>query len=437
MTTKVKYSHHLSRLGVTKLKPEQKNIITSVINRKDTLAILPTGFGKSLCYVLPHLITNRNVIVVSPLVSLIRDQELKYMRICNTFVMTGSRIAFNGQDGMNVSNDISSGTTKALIFMTPETLLNRRSWITNIDILTIAIDECHCITEWANFRQGYSELSRIVSWFIHRPSILAVTATATSNTEKTIIDFFQLENTTKVRVSAVRSDLELFVEQKKGIAKDIKYIEKIASGKTIVYCKTRKDTEKLTSRLRCIGGVANYHAGMAVSDRELVQDEFTSGKCRVIVATNAFGMGVDIPDISTVIHYGLPKDVDSYCQEIGRAARSPDINGKCYVLWGKADFAVNTMFINNIHDPQEKNYQQKKSWAINRYIDNCSVCRMHYLAAYFDPQVKISKCLKCDICKNTKNDKKEPVCVDVKRKDTSTNVFANYALDSTLICEGL
>lgn len=398
MPTKVSYKQFLPKLGVTTLKKEQKQIITAVLNGKDTLCILPTGFGKSLCYVLPHMLTKRNVVIVSPLVSLIRDQEQKYMNVCNTFVIQGNYIAFNGQNGMDVSDDIEKGKKTALIFITPEKLLYKKNWISSLDILTIAIDECHCITEWANFRKGYQELSSIVTWFIERPPLISLTATATSRTISTISKFFNLNDPITIRVSAIRDDLDLIVEKKEGIAKDLKYMADIAKGKTIIYCKTRKDTEKVAERLKCDGGVAYYHAGMSNKDRLETQDGFASGKYRVIVATIAFGMGIDQPDISTIIHYGIPKDIESYCQEIGRAARSPDIYGKCYLLWGKCDFIVNKTFINNIYDPQEKAYQQKKSYAMNRYINNISACRMALIENYFDPESKPQNCMKCDIC---------------------------------------
>jgi len=398
MPQKISYKQLLPKLGVATLKKEQKQIITAVLNGKDTLCILPTGFGKSLCYVLPHMITKRNVVIVSPLVSLIRDQEQKYMNVCNTFVIQGNRIAFNGENGIDVSDDIQKGKKTALIFITPEKLLYKKDWISSLDILTIAIDECHCITEWANFRKGYQELSSIVTWFIERPPLISLTATATSSTVNTISQFFKLNNPLLIRVSAIRDDLYLIVEQKDGIAKDLKYMGDIAKGKTIIYCKTRKDTEKVADRLRCPGGVAHYHAGMTNKERLETQDGFASGKYRVIVATIAFGMGIDQPDISTIIHYGMPKDIESYCQEIGRAARSPDIQGTCYLLWGKSDFIVNKTFINNIYDPQEKAYQQKKSYALNRYINNISACRMAFIEHYFDPESKPQKCMKCDIC---------------------------------------
>ena len=303
MPTKVSYKQFLPKLGVTTLKKEQKQIITAVLNGKDTLCILPTGFGKSLCYVLPHMLTKRNVVIVSPLVSLIRDQEQKYMNVCNTFVIQGNYIAFNGQNGMDVSDDIEKGKKTALIFITPEKLLYKKSWISSLDILTIAIDECHCITEWANFRKGYQELSSIVTWFIERPPLISLTATATSRTISTISKFFNLNDPITIRVSAIRDDLDLIVEKKEGIAKDLKYMADIAKGKTIIYCKTRKDTEKIADRLRCDGGVAYYHAGMPNKDRLETQDGFANGKYRVIVATIAFGMGIDQPDISTIIHY--------------------------------------------------------------------------------------------------------------------------------------
>jgi len=398
MQRKISYKPLLPKLGITTLKKEQKQIINAVLSGKDTLCILPTGFGKSLCYVLPHMLMKRNVVIVSPLVSLIRDQEQKYMNVCNTFVIQGNRIAFNGENGIDVSDDIQKGKKTALIFITPEKLLYKKNWISSLDILTIAIDECHCITEWANFRKGYQELSSIVTWFIERPPIMSLTATATKSTISTISDFFKLNNPLLIRVSAIRDDLYLIVEQKDGIAKDLKYMGDIAKGKTIIYCKTRKDTEKVADRLRCQGGVAHYHAGMTNKDRLETQDGFASGKYRVIVATIAFGMGIDQPDISTIIHYGMPKDIESYCQEIGRAARSPDIQGTCHLLWGKCDFIVNKSFITNIYDPQEKAYQQKKSYAMNRYINNLSACRMGFIEHYFDPESKPTKCMKCDIC---------------------------------------
>jgi len=397
---KIHYKKLLPKLGLCDLKKEQKKIITSVLNGKDTLCILPTGFGKSLCYVLPHMITNRNVIIVSPLVSLIRDQEQKYKSVCNTFVMHGSRVAFNGNEDVSedIYQDIKNGKKTALIFITPEKLLFRKNWITSIDILAIAIDECHCITEWANFRQGYQELSSIVTWFIDRPPLISLTATATKSTINTISDFFKLNDPLLIRVSAIRNDLSLFVQKKDGIAKDLKYMASISMGKTIIYCKTRKDTEKVAHRLRVNGGVAYYHAGMNLSERTEVQDGFSKGKYRIIVATIAFGMGIDISDITTIIHYGMPKDIESYCQEIGRAARAPDLCANCYVLWGKCDFIVNRTFIDRIFDLQEKAYQQKKSYAMNKYINNTSKCRMNMIANYFDPESKNDNCMKCDIC---------------------------------------
>ena len=288
---KIHYKKLLPKLGVSDLKKEQKKIITSVLNGKDTLCILPTGFGKSLCYVLPHMITNRNVIIVSPLVSLIRDQEQKYKSVCNTFVMHGARVAFNGNEDVSedIYQDIKNGKKTALIFITPEKLLFRKNWITSIDILAIAIDECHCISEWANFRQGYQELSSIVTWFIDRPPIISLTATATKSTINTISDFFKLNDPLLIRVSAIRNDLSLFVQKKDGIAKDLKYMASISIGKTIIYCKTRKDTEKVADRLRVNGGIAYYHAGMNLSERTEVQDGFSKGKYRIIAATIAFG----------------------------------------------------------------------------------------------------------------------------------------------------
>lgn len=397
---KVKYIEYLRKLGVSKLKREQKEIVTAVLNNRDSLSILPTGFGKSLCYVLPHILTKRNVLIISPLVSLIRDQEQKYKDICNTFSVYGGNIFYNGKIGIDVSMELKNGDFSSLIFMTPETLLSKKHWIQTIDLLTIAIDECHCITEWKNFRTGYLELSSIIDWFGNsRPSILALTATATQKSIIQITRFFKLHNPLLVRMSAERKNISICVYKKIKLKDDLKRIMELSKNKTIIYCKTRKDTENIAQKLYCKDGISAYHAGLSSENRSIIQDNFKNGSIRIIVATIAFGMGIDISDIYTIIHYGLPKDIESYSQEIGRAGRKISSEAYCYLFWGKGDMFLNKLFLKKLTNVQEFEYQNKKNNAMNNYVYNTSLCRMIAICKYFDPDTNYKNCLKCDICK--------------------------------------
>lgn len=402
---KIKYSEHLRKLGVSKLKKEQKEIINAVLNNRDSISILPTGFGKSLTYVLPHILTKRNVLVISPLVSLIRDQEQKYKEICNTFSIYGGNLFYNGQIGIDVSMEIKNEDITSLIFMTPETLLSKKNWISSINILTIAIDECHCICEWKNFRTGYKELSTIIDWFEQksRPSILCLTATATEKSINKITKFFQLKNPLFIRMSAERKNINISVHKKTKLKDDLKKLIELSKNKTIIYCKTRKETENLASKLYCDDGISAYHAGLNSNERSLIQDNFKNGSIRIIVATIAFGMGIDISDIHTVIHYGLPKDIESYSQEIGRAGRQLNSEAYCYLFWGKYDMFLNKLFLSKLSDTQEYKYQEKKNYAMNNFVYNSSLCRMIAMCKYFDPDQNYKNCLKCDICKKKNN----------------------------------
>ena len=407
-TEKIKYTKYLKKLGVTKLKKEQKEIINAVLNNRDSVAVLPTGFGKSLTYVLPHILLKRNVLIISPLVSLIRDQEQKYKEICNTFSIYGGNLYYNGNIGIDVSMKIKNKEVTSLILMTPESLLSRKNWITSIDLFLIAVDECHCISEWKNFRKGYEELSMIIDWFENkqRPSILCLTATATTKSINKIIKFFQLKNPLFIRMSAERENINISVYKKTKLKDDLKKLIELSKNKTIIYCKTRKDTENLANKLYCVDGIIAYHAGLDFDERKRIQDNFKNGLTRIIVSTIAFGMGIDISDINTIIHYGLPKDIESYTLEIGRVARKANTEGFCYLFWGKSDLFINKLFLKKLSDSQEYKYQEKKNYAMNNYVYNNSICRMRMICKYFNPDQNCKNCLKCDICKKINNFKK-------------------------------
>jgi len=398
-------------LNIPSFKKEQKDILKAVLDDRDVIGVLPTGFGKSICYIAPHLIKEKTVIVISPLISLMKDQQRRYSTVCRTFASFGNR-DIHDSDGVLLSQDdkksIYSGETSCVLYMTPESFIYRSDWIRGMEkhICLIAIDECHCITSWSDFRTSYTQLNTIKALFKKSPSIMAVTGTATKSTVTKIISELKLNNPLCIHISPNRDDLYLSVMKRKSFEKAMQIIREFINGKTIIYCKTKKDTEKIANYLRMWGYLTGYyHAGLSSEERTKIQDQFTSGRINVIGATIAFGMGVDIPDIETIIHYGVPRDIESYCQEIGRAARSPGLDGNCLVLWSSGDFVVNKHFLKLMTDPYLRAQQEAKMRVMSSYINNTRLCRTEFINNYFlgDSQENRVSCGKCDICMNKSN----------------------------------
>lgn len=398
---KVSIKEHLNKLGIEKLKPEQKTIITAVLNGRDAILNLKTGGGKSLCYILPHFILNKIVIVITPLISLMKDQKTRYGVHCKVVLSNGREMVCDDIILDDVDRKkIYDGKDPCVIYMTPENFIKRKDWVRGMEkhICLIAIDECHCISSWSDFRDGYANLKNIKSWFETSPSIMALTGTATEETIREVSASLNLTNPLKVHIAPTRDNLSISVHQKTKMKETVKEISLLIEGKTIIYCKTQKDTEKVSSHLRGMKIKAGYyHAGMDVSERTQMQDLFTKGEIAVMAATIAFGMGIDISDIETIIHFGLPKDMESYCQEIGRAARKPGMNGNCYIFWGKSDFVLNNIFLKNIGNDQLRIKQKKQMRAMENFVNENRVCRMQMIGHYFGHH-DIKECSKCDNC---------------------------------------
>ena len=410
----VKLKTYLDVIGIPKLKNEQKMIVSSVLNKKDVIGVLPTGFGKSVCYVLPQLILGKTVFIVSPLISLIQDQQRKYKHVSyimachsNTTTITKPR------EDENISSEaikyaMFEGSLHGLIYMTPENFMKHKHSIMKLrnEIGLIAIDECHCISTWSDFRDGYSSFYQVHEWFegVKRPPILAVTGTATESTLLKVSNVLQLNNPVHIQLPPTRKNLALHVVEESNFIKCIKYIRDRVKGQVIIYCKTRKNTEKMAVALKSWGyAVGFYHAGLDTKTRTKIQDDFTSGTIQIMCATIAFGMGIDISNIETIIHYGLPKNLEAYCQEIGRAARKEELRGKCYIIWKKQDHVLNKMFIDNIKDPELRTDEWIKNTAMRKFIDNKHVCRMKVIHEYFKKKNcnlinQFQNCNLCDVC---------------------------------------
>jgi len=411
MTKKVSVTEILKKLEIKKLKPKQKEIINLFLKKekRDTLGILPTGYGKSLCYIVPHLLKGKNVIVISPLISLMEDQadKLKNKQI-NTLVFNSNHKPF--KNGEVKYKDLMSGKTSYIMYFSPESFLSYgfyiKSMIESNVVSMIAIDEVHCVSMWSTFRNDYNNLYQIKDWikkYKRNIYLLALTATATEQMLDEISEKLKLENPVIIKESLYRENLKIKVYDKTKMIDDVNtiasFIKKLGEGsKCIVYCKTRKDTESIATRLKSHKiNCEHYHAGLDDEARMKVQVDYRNNKLKVISATIAWGMGIDDRNIHLIVHYGISKNIESYYQEIGRGGRdgSPV---DCYVFWSKRDFSTNRYFIKQEDyggDEAKRKMDYNKLNELEGFIKT-GECRMKYICKYFGNEIE--KCGKCDNC---------------------------------------
>ena len=401
--TVINIKKHLKILGVSKLKEKQKEIINNVLSKRDVIGILPTGYGKSMCYILPHLIYNKNVIVISPLISLMSDQHSKLVEK-NIFT-----INFNSSNKINLFdlNKIKNKELSGIFYFSPESFLSNESFIKDIlnNTCLISIDECHCITTWNDFRSSYTKLNLIKKWIKEsneKIPVLALSATATKDTINKIYKKLNLKNAVLITTSFFKSNLSISIKEKEGLKSDLIQITKLINdceNKSIIYCKTQKETVELSDKLNSSNiKSVYYHGGMSSKTRETSQKKFSEDKVDVIIATIAFGMGIDISNIGLIIHYGISKDIESYYQEIGRAGRDGN-EAKCVLFWRKKDFTLNRHFLGDMKSEISQNEQLSKIITIEKFIFS-NECRMKYILKYFGEEFE--KCNKCDNCLKNK-----------------------------------
>ena len=347
-------SVYLKQLGFSKLKDKQKEILRAIAKKKDTIGILPTGYGKSVCYILPHLLYKKNIIVISPLIALMEDQYLKLKE-------KGINIyTFNSTKKIDI-RPINNGEEIGLLYFSPESFMGYADFIRNLVkkkmVCLFAIDEVHCITSWCDFRDDYNNLHEIKEICKDKIPILAVTATATNNSIQQISDKLNLNDPIIIKSSFVKSNLYLKFFHKNGLQYDISQIINILKKhkcKTIIYCKTRKETEEISNLIQTFGlKSAFYHGDLKADVRTKVQEQFTNNEIDIMCATIAFGMGIDIYNIYLIIHYGISKTIESYYQEIGRAGRDMT-DSNCYLFWNENDFRLNKFFVSQVSDEDLK-----------------------------------------------------------------------------------
>ena len=437
-------SAYKEKLQIDSLKPKQQELINCWIRKEDSIGILPTGYGKSICFTFPFLIKKekKNVIVISPLISLMEDQRRGLNEKGIKTLSFNSTVVF---DSCTDESDLVKLKTKkmaGILYFSPESFMKWQNLIKCLlkkKLVTLfAIDECHCVTNWSDFRDDYNNLT-IIKDLVNENypiPIMALTATATPSTIKQITSKLNLTDPKIIKTSFDKPQLSITFNRKYGINDgDMDEIHKLIKNrdcKTIIYCKTRKETEKISERLNKKNLVtAFYHGDMKTSDRTKVQTDFTTGNINIIVATIAFGMGIDISNIYLIIHYGVSKDIESYYQEIGRAGRDFK-ESECHLFWSTGDFRLNKFFVSQVTDKQLQQAQYKQIDEVEKMIHSPH-CRMKYILQYFG-ETDYTSCKKCDNCLRIANSQ---IKNDYKVDDNHVNMILKTVSDNKSPCQQL
>ncbi|NNE54428.1 MAG: ATP-dependent DNA helicase RecQ, partial [Flavobacteriales bacterium] len=376
--------------GFDAFKGEQEEVIQSVLDGKDTFVIMPTGGGKSLCYQLPALMGEGTAIIVSPLIALMKNQVDAIRGFCtDDAVAHFMNSSLNKGEITRVKEDVSRGATK-LLYVAPESLTKEENieFLKSVKIQFMAIDEAHCISEWGHdFRPEYRRLKTIIGQIADVP-IIALTATATPKVQTDIQKNLGMVDARVFKASFNRPNLYYEVRPKKDAAKQIiQYVRKNAGKSGIIYCLSRKKVEELAETLQVNGiSAAAYHAGMDGGMRSRIQDAFLMQDIDVIVATIAFGMGIDKPDVRFVIHYDIPKSLESYYQETGRAGRDGG-EGNCIAFYSYKDIEKLEKFLQGKPIAEQEVGMQLLQEVV-AYSETSMSRRkflLHYFGEEFDP----------------------------------------------------
>jgi ATP-dependent DNA helicase RecQ len=390
-----------SHFGYSSFRNGQEQAIHSVLDKKNTICVMPTGGGKSICYQIPALVLPGTTIVISPLISLMKDQVDALVQVGIPATFINSSLSF--KEAYQRMGEAIEGKYK-LLYIAPERLESHEFMedLKNMEIPLVAVDEAHCISQWGHdFRPSYRHIQSLISSLPQQPNVLALTATATPKVREDICHLLDIDEQNTIITGFERENLSFSVikgQDRLHFLKD--YLKKNEKEAGIIYAATRKNVDQLYEKLRKEGiDVARYHAGMGDVERNNEQERFLEDKATVMVATSAFGMGIDKSNIRYVIHFQLPKNMESYYQEAGRAGRD-GLDSECILLHSSQDVQIQRFLIDQSSDRGRMNQELEK---LQQMVDYCHTenCLQEFTLKYFG-ETETKACGRCGNCTDSR-----------------------------------